>query len=287
MKDAIIQLVERLQPETVDDYDTALKEVIQRLCLVGLWRGKFFEHAAFYGDTALRLLYGLDRFSEDLDFSLLTPSDNFHIDPYLSFIYRELESFGLEAEITPKDKKETAIAAAFVKSNTRSHRLLIGLPPRIANQVPANQTLKVKIEIDTDPPPDFSTEIRYMLKPTPCSIRSFTPADLFAGKMHALLCRKWGRRVKGRDWYDFVWFAQQEIPLNLIHLTARMRQTGHWTQPEAISCPSWKDMLRQAIVQLDLKAAQQDVMPFLRNPDQLDVWSADFFYALIDMIDTC
>lgn len=116
----------------------------------------------------------------------------------------------------------------------------IGLPERLARQVPANQALKVKFELDTDPLKGFSTEIRYLLQPVPFSIRVFTPKDLFAGKMHAVLCRKWGGRVKGRDWYDLVWLTGQETPLNLDYLSSRMRQTGHWSLNTTICREEWK-----------------------------------------------
>lgn len=286
MKDTILQLIERFGPQSLDEYDTALKEIIQRICLLGLWRAKFFEHAAFYGGTALRLLYGLERFSEDLDFSLLSPQPDFRLQPYFQAVHRELQSFGFESEITEKDKTGSPIAAAFVKSNTRLHRLRIGLPERLARQVPANQALKVRLEVDTDPPPGFSTEIRYLLQPVPFSVRTFTPGDLFAGKMHAVLCRKWGRRVKGRDWYDLVWFAGQDIALNLDYLTSRMRQTGHWSMESPLSREELGKMLRQAIAELDIQGARRDVLPFVQDSSQLEVWSVDFFSSLVDMIRT-
>ena len=286
MKDVILQLVERFDPQSLDEYDTALKEVIQLVCLLGLWRAKFFEHAAFYGGTALRLLYGLDRFSEDLDFSLLSPKPDFHLQSYFQALRRELQAFGFEAEITEKEKTGSPIAAAFIKSNTRLHRLRIGLPERLARQVPANQLLKVKFELDTDPPAGFATEIRYVLQPVPFSVRVYSPWDLFAGKMHAVLCRKWGGRVKGRDWYDLVWLTGQGIPLNLDHLSSRMRQTGHWSKESPISREEWKAMLHQAIAELDIQAARQDILPFVQDSSKLEVWSSEFFSALVDMIPT-
>jgi len=285
MKDAILQLVERFSPQSLDEYDTALKEIIQRICLLGLWRAKFYEHAAFYGGTALRLLHGLDRFSEDLDFSLLSPRPDFRLQPYFQAVHKELQSFGIESEITEKDKTDSPVATAFVKSNTRLHRLRIGLPERLAGQVPANQALKVRFEVDTDPPPGFSTEIRYLLQPVPFSVRTFTPGDLFAGKMHAVLCRKWGRRVKGRDWYDLVWFVGQDIALNLDHLTFRMRQTGHWPMESPLSREALRKMLRRAIDELDIQGAKRDVHPFVQDSSKLDVWSVDFFSSLVDIID--
>jgi len=287
MKDVVLQMVERAAPQSLDEYGTILKEIIQRICLLGLWRAKFFEHAAFYGGTALRLLYGLDRFSEDLDFSLLEPRPNFSLQTYFGALRRELDGFGFETDIVQKDKAQAVpIVTAFAKSNTRMQFLKIGVPQRLTGQVPGNQLLKVKFELDTDPPPGFTTEIRYVLQPVPFSVKAFAPQDLFAGKMHALLCRRWGNRVKGRDWYDTVWFAGKQIPLNLNHLAARMRQTGHLEPDLPLTKDAWRKRFDQAIQKLDVDAAIQDVRPFIRNSSQLELWSKDFFNAVANMIET-
>lgn len=287
MKDVILQMVAKADPRSLDEYGTILKEIIQRICLFGLWRAKFFEHAAFYGGTALRLLYGLDRFSEDLDFSLLAPRRDFSLGSYFGALRSELNGFGFEAEIVQKDKVQSGpVLMAFIKPNTRLHFLQVGIPQRLAAQVPGNQLLKVKFEVDIDPPPDFKTEIRYVLQPVPFSVRVFAPQDLFAGKMHALLCRRWGSRVKGRDWYDMVWFAGQQIPLNLDHLAARMRQTGDLDPKDLpLTKDAWRVRFNQVLQELDIDTAMQDVRPFLRESSQLELWSKDFFLAVADMIE--
>ncbi len=285
MKDAVFQMIERSAPQSLDEYNTVLKEIIQRICLLGLWRARFFEHCAFYGDTALRLLYDLDRFSEDLDFSLLQPDLEFRLQPYFHAVHRELTGFGFEAEISGKNRPEdSTVAAAFVKANTRLHFLQIGVPDHVTRNVPGNQLLKVKFEIDTDPPPDFDTEVRYILQPVPFSVRMFAPEDLLAGKMHALLCRRWKHRVKGRDWYDLVWFVGKEIPLHVAHLEARMRQTGDWSGEAPLTESDAGQRLHQAIHDLDIEAAKKDVSPFLRDKSQLELWSHDFFRTIAEMI---
>lgn len=147
-----------------------------------------------------------------------------------------------------------------------------------------NQQLKVKLEVDPNPPPDFSTEIRYVLQPVPHSVRTFATPDLFAGKMHALLCRRWGNRVKGRDWYDLVWYVRQEIPMNLSHLMARMHQTGDLDPQTKMTERLWRERLDHAIHELDIDAAKQDVRPFIRNAEQLEIWSKEFFRAVAEAI---
>lgn len=287
MKDAILQLIDRAAPQRLDDYDTVLKEIIQRICLLGLWRARFFEHAAFYGGSSLRLLHGLDRFSEDLEFSLLHPDPAFKWRRFFSALKKELQGFGFDAEVTEKRSADnTPIAAEFIKSNTSLHFLRVGVPEKLIRQVPVNQVLKIKVEVDTDPPPGFGTEIRYILQPVPFSVRAFAPQDLFAGKMHAVLFRRWGRRIKGRDWYDLVWFAQRQIPLNLAHLAARMKQAGNLSPGQALTESGWREQLFQVVRDLDVEAAKMDVRPFLRDASQLDLWSSAFFRAVAEMIPT-
>lgn len=270
---------------TLDDYDRALKEIIQEICLLGLWRAKFFEQAAFYGGTALRLLYGLDRFSEDIDFSLLEVNKSFQLSRYFSAVENELLSFGFEVDITGKGKStSSAIESAFIKANTRIHYLKVGIPPRLVEKVPSNRLLKVKFEIDNDPPPGFKTETKYLLWPISFSVRAFSPSDLFAGKVHALLYRRWQHRVKGRDWYDLVWFVRKCIPLSLRHLSFRMHQSGDLPEDVFLEKEEFRQCLIESIQQLDIEQARTDVTPFLDDRATLDVWSKDFFLDIAERI---
>lgn len=278
MNPAIAQMIEKYKPTSLDDTTKALREIIQEVALLGLFRAKFFEHAAFYGGTALRILYGLDRFSEDLDFSLLEPSKDFDLAKYSAALEVELQSFGFKITVEKIDKAvETAVQSAFLKGNTRNELLVIETGEDLVSSIPSNQTLKVKLEVDTDPPPGFSTQAKYLLNPTSFSVRTYTLPDLFAGKMHALLCRKWKNRVKGRDWYDFVWYLANHPELHLAHLEQRMRQTTHWTGDAPLSAEAFKGFLNDAIDRLNVDQARQDVAPFIKDQRTLDVWSQDFF----------
>ena len=278
MNPAIARMLEKYEPKSLDDTTRALREIIQEVALLGLWRAKFFEHAAFYGGTALRILYGLDRFSEDLDFSLLEPSKDFDLAKYTAALEVELRSFGFKITVEKVDKAvETAVQSAFLKGNTRNELLVIETGEDLVGSIPANQTLKVKLEVDTDPPLRFSTQPKYLLNPTSFAVRTYTLPDLFAGKMHALLCRKWKNRVKGRDWYDFVWYLANHPKLNLVHLEQRMRQTAHWTEDTPLSVEAFKVILNDAIDRLDVEQARQDVAPFVKDQQMLEIWSQDFF----------
>jgi hypothetical protein len=255
-----------------------LREILQEVALLGLWRSNFFDKAAFYGGTALRILHGLDRFSEDLNFSLLTPDAAFDLSRYSASLEREVRAFGFDVTCEVKAMTERrAIRSAFLKANTVKELLTIEARPEVIAGIPRGQLTKIKLEVDTDPPPGFETEAKYLLRPLPFSVRTYSLPDLFAGKMHALLCRKWPSRVKGRDWYDFVWFTGIHPELRLSHLEQRMRQSGDWTAPDPLEASALRGLLEIAIDGLDVQQARRDFEPFLRDPAALQVWSKEFF----------
>lgn len=281
MNNAVKTMLDRYNPASVDDYENALKEIIQEITLLGLWRAKFFEKAAFYGGTALRLLYGLDRFSEDIDFSLLEPDKKFNIDPYTKAVRDELSSFGFAVSVERKSKEnEVNIESAFIKAGTLKNLLIIEAPGSIMNRVSKSKTMKIKIEVDIDPPPGFETEAKYLLNPIPFSVNTYKPAHLFAGKMHAVLCRDWKTRVKGRDWYDFAWYIGKNVPLNLNHLEKRLQQTGHFSINHCFTAQTLQKLLFERMETMDFEKAKQDVSPFLKDRAAVDVWCREFFMEI-------
>ncbi|MCX6162003.1 MAG: nucleotidyl transferase AbiEii/AbiGii toxin family protein [Ignavibacteriae bacterium] len=280
MNDLIKSLLPSPLPDTADTMLTAVREILQSLALLGLWRSKFFEHAAFYGGTALRILYGLNRFSEDLDFSLLTHSGNFSFDKYGNAIVKELKAFGFNVTFEVKQKTaHTAIESAFLKANTLEQLLVIEAPESIVSGINKKSVLKIKLEIDTNPPAGFDTEMKYVFSPVQFAVRSYTLPSLFAGKMHALLCRKWKNRVKGRDWYDFVWYVSRFPELSLNHLQERMIQSGDYSDARPLTKKSLLKMIYNSIDDLDIDNARKEVLPFVNDIRSLDIWSKDFFRA--------
>jgi predicted nucleotidyltransferase component of viral defense system len=270
---------------SLDDSLRALREVMQEIALLGLWRSKFFEKAALYGGTGLRVLHGLDRFSEDLDFSLLETNQALELADYCGALKRELASFGFAVEIESRLKQPgAAVRSAFLKAETRKQMISVELERGLVQQVPRNQVLKIKLEVDTDPPPGFSTETRYLLRPVPFAVRTFSLPDLFAGKMHAVLCRQWKSRFKGRDWYDFVWFAAYHPDLRLSHLEQRMRQTEHWTGPSPLTEAEFRGLLARRIDRVDIGEIRREVEPFIKDPASLGVWSKEFFLDVASRI---
>lgn len=285
MNDLLKQLISKPLPESEQEILQLLKESLQSLTLLGLWRSNFFEHAAFYGGTALRILYGLDRFSEDLDFSLLKPNKDFTFEKYKDSIIRELEAFGFKVSFEVKAKNiRSEIESAFIKTNTLNQLIVIEAPASITSSFDKQKVLRIKLEIDTNPPPGFDTEMKYVFSPIQFAVKTFNLPSLFASKMHAILCRKWKSRVKGRDWYDFAWYVGNYPELNLKHLEERMRQSGDYKEDTELTKNKFLEMLNNTIGNLDIEKARKEVEPFIDNKILLELWSREFFRAATEKI---
>lgn len=268
------QMLQRYALNTHEDRAHALREVMQEIALAGLNRGGFFEKAAFYGGTCLRIFHGLPRFSEDLDFSLLKPDANFSFEPYFKTLREEFSAFGFEVEISEKQKTATTdIASAFLKKSSSIYDL----------QVAGQKAMKIKFEVDTDPPLGFATEEKLLIQPYSFYVKCFSLPDLFAGKMHALLYRKWKNRVKGRDWFDFEWYVRRGCQLNLAHFCERARQSSD-LESATLQQAEFVAMLQARIRTLDVESARQNVVRFVKDSAALNIWSQDYFLQLGSMI---
>jgi predicted nucleotidyltransferase component of viral defense system len=264
---------------------TKVREILQQTALLGLERHGFFEKAAFYGGTALRILYGLDRFSEDLDFSLLKPNDSFDFTPFLEGMRKELSSFGFNMEVTKKVKNvETSIVSEFMKMNTIELYLAIGEETK-AKKVIHNEKVQIKLEIDIDPPPHTRFENHLVLNPVSFYVLTLHKSDLFAGKMAAILFRAWKGRVKGRDWYDLIWYIQNKVPMSLQYLEACMKQAGHLGPEDSLNSNQLIEMLEAKIQSIDWESAKADMGPFISDPQRLEIWSPHFFSDLINHLE--
>jgi predicted nucleotidyltransferase component of viral defense system len=281
---ALNQIINEQKPNTIEDYKKVLREILQKICLLGLWRGGFFEHATFYGGTALGMLYGLDRFSEDLDFSLIEPKSDFELNSYLSFVQKELSAWGIAADVSISDKTDSKIESAFIKTNTIKALLELSIPKNKVTSLHRDEVSKVKFELDSQPPCPFSYEFKYILEPIPFSVGVMSLPDLFAGKMHAVLARSWQNRVKGRDWYDFIWFVRNKIPLRLTHLEKRLQQSGHLSPGFQLSVSHFRKLLEERIHFVDFSQAKQDVLPFIANSASVENWSKELFLQLAKMV---
>ena len=274
MNEIYRQMLSAYDLTTTQRQRNATFEVNQQVILAGLYHGGFFDEAAFYGGTCLRIFYGLQRFSEDMDFSLLTQSADFDFTQYFQPIIDEFALVGRAVEIVKKDKENFgSVESAFLKDNTDVYDVMFH----------TEKSIKIKIEVDTKPPLNFSTEQKLLLLPESILVRCFTPSSLFAGKMHALVYRQWKNRVKGRDWYDFEWYIRNNIPLDFSHLRERILQFNG----EDISKEQFLEKLRLRLSSADIRQVKSDVLPFVRNPKDLDIWSNDYFIQLAAMLRFC
>ena len=267
------QMMSRYDIKSSDDRNNALHEVMQQIALAGLYRGGFFHKAAFYGGTCLRIFHGLPRFSEDMDFTLLQKQDDFLLENYFDAIQNEFFALGREVVLTKKDKlKQTNIESAFLKDDTEIYNV----------EFKTERTIKIKIEVDINPPLQFVTEQKIQLLPYSFATQCMTKSCLFAGKMHALLFRNWKSRVKGRDWYDFEWYIRNSISLDFKHLQERIKQCNSFSGD--FNKLVFIQFLKQKFETTNIEKVKADVLPFIKNPQELDIWSNDYFLQLADMI---
>jgi predicted nucleotidyltransferase component of viral defense system len=280
------QMLKKYDINTVEQKKHAIKEIIQEIVLSGLSRSNFFKDAAFYGGTALRIFYGLDRFSEDLDFTLLVNNQDFDFDYYISFVRNEVESLGLKFEVEENSKtKETNIKTAFLKGNTKE-QFLIFYPN--SNQdtaiLHADEKIKVKFDIDTNPPKYANTEIKYRLLPYPYQVRVYDLPSLFAGKIDAVLSRNWKSRVKGRDFYDYIYFLSMDVIVNIKHLKERLIQSKYIESTFELNKESLITLLNKRFDEIDFDIVKKDVEPFIKDISVLELWSKDFFKEITKKI---
>ena len=283
MNTVIEEMLKSYQADNIYDRKNAMKEIMQEIVLCGLSRAGFFKEAAFYGGTALRIFYGLDRFSEDLDFSLEQINLDFDLCSYFPVLEKEVKAFGLNVEIQEKQKtKDSNIRSAFLKGNTKEHLLLFYADERVVGSVAKNEVVKIKFEVDTNPPAFATYEHKYRLLPVPYEIRLYDMPSLFAGKIHAVICRGWQSRIKGRDLYDYIFYLSKAVTVNQKHLRARLIDSGYISENQECTLEEIKMMLKNRFDSIDFLQARKDVEPFIRDTSVLDIWSSDFFKQITE-----
>ena len=272
MKTILEQMVEAYQPKNNEEKRNVVKEVMQEITLCALSKAGFFDVAAFYGGTALRIFYGLDRFSEDLDFSLMMKNKDFDLSTYVPSLKRIVQSFGLNVEVEIKHKT--------LDSAIQIEQFLLFYPNDLVTGINKNEKVKIKFEIDTMPAGLATYETKYRLLPMPYSIKLYDEASLFSGKIHAVICRSWKSRVKGRDLYDFVFYLTRNTKFNLDHLREKLIESHYISQEDKFDVDFVKALLIARFNEIDFNDAKKDVLPFIKDTSILDIWSKEFFIAI-------
>ena len=286
MNSVIEIMLSKYNPQNNNDRENAIKEIIQEIALAGLSRGGFFEKAAFYGGTCLRIFHGLNRFSEDLDFALIDKDSNFELDDYFPTLKKEFQSYGIEISIESKKKDEKIeIQSAFLKGNTLTLMMSFFPKSEDAKKVVSNQKIKIKFEVDTDNPSGGTTEYKYKMLPAPYEVQVFDEATLFAGKIHAILCRNYKNHVKGRDYYDYLFYIGKESKFNLKYLENKLKNTGGIIgDNEILTLERVKELLKSKFESVDYETAKKDVSNFIENKESLKVWKKELFLSTLDKL---
>ena len=255
--------------------EQAMREISQEIILAGLGRTDFFTRAGFHGGTCLRIFHGLNRFSEDLDFALVAPDDAFRLGPYLEQVRDELTAYGYALEVDDRSRSGQTVQKAFLKDESLGSLLTLDYRPRTGPM----RKLRIKLEIDTNPPAGATYAMPVLDYPFPSAVRVFDLPSLYAGKLHALLCRDY---LKGRDWYDFVWYTARRTPINHALLSSALDQQGPWAGSAPATDKAWcVTALTAAIEAIDWPQARDDVRRFLKPIEfpSLDLWTPEFFLA--------
>mgnify|MGYP004510113993 CR=1 FL=1 len=277
MNSVLQNMLDKYEIKNTIDETNAMKEIIQEIVICGLSRGGFFDVAAFYGGTALRIFYGLNRFSEDLDFALLEENPNFDLSKYFKFIEKEVQAYGLNLTISEKIKtKESNITSAFLKGDTKEHILLF-FPNENMKNTTSLKNIKIKFEVDINPPKGVKYDLKYKLLPSPHQVRLYNEGSLFAGKIHAILCRNWSYRTKGRDLYDYVFYLSKNIGVNIELVRQKLIESGVLEKESNFNIDVLKQLLNERFDKIDYSDAKEDVITFIEDKDSLDLWSKEFF----------
>ena len=281
----IQQMINKYNPTTLEDKKNAIKEVIQEVVLAGLSKTDFFSQAAFYGGTALRIFYGMNRFSEDLDFSLLVADETFEISKYFKPISDVVNSLGLSFEVSKKEKTTgSTIDSAFIKGNTKETIITIYPDSADSSRIIQNEKIIIKFEVDVNPPLYANTEIKFRLLPFPYQVRVYDQSSLFAGKIHAVIARGWKNRIKGRDLYDYIYYLSLDTKVNLKHLEARLKQTKTIGADVQLTRALLIEILDKRFDEIDYDIAKSDIRPFIKDHHSLDLWGRDFFKSITNHI---
>ena len=276
------EMIKQYNPETSEETKTALREILQSIVLVGLSRGGFFNKASFYGGTALRIFYGLNRYSEDLDFTLNEKDENFDFEYYFKSINDVASSYGLELEFSTKVKKvETPIESAFAKLNTYQTLIKLKVDENLLTILHKDEVMKVKFEVDCNPSLGFDNEIRWLDLPEFASVSVLDQPSLFAGKIHAILCRSYKNNVKGRDYYDFLFYMRQKIKPNMNYLRNKLIETQKLKENDYFDINVLKNMLMEKIESIDFNQVKNDAQKFIFKNENLEYFSKELF---VDMI---
>ena len=285
MLSTIEELIKLYNPKNINEMKLALKEVAQNIVLIGLSRANFFSKASFYGGTALRIFYGLNRYSEDLDFTLNKVDESFSLEPYINSIKEACLSYGFKIDVEIKTKKvSTPIESAFAKLNTYQTFISLGVNDNLTNVLHKDETLKVKFEVDCYPSLGFNVENKWITNPEFATVNVLDLESLFAGKLHAILCRNYKNNVKGRDYYDFIFYINKKIKPNLLYLKNKLVESNKLSKLDDFNIDILKRMLINRFNEVDFSQVKQDAQKFTIKNENLNFYCKELFIDCLNRL---
>lgn len=281
----INEMINLYNPKSLNENKAALREILQSIVLIGLSRADFFKEASFYGGTALRIFYGLNRYSEDLDFTLNEKKDSFSLEPYIESIKNVASSYGIELDINIKKKEiKTPVESAFAKLNTYQTFINLKINDELASLLHKDENIKVKFEIDLNPAVGFNVESKWIDMPEFANIIVLDESSLFAGKLHAIICRNYKNTVKGRDYYDFLFYIKKRVKPNLNYLKNKLIESGKIKENDKFDIDTLKVMLKDRFEVVDFNQVKTDAERFVFNNEDLSYYSKELFIEMINKL---
>ena len=281
----IEEIIKSYNPKTIEETKAIIHELLQQIVLIGLSRSGFFNFASFYGGTALRIFYGLNRYSEDLDFILNKEDKNFSLQPFINKIIEVAQSYGLEIDIQTRNKKiETPIESAFAKLNTCQTFIKLKVDDKLVKLLHKEELIKVKFEIDCNPALGFNRENKYLNMLEFANIVVLDKESLFAGKLYAILCRNYKNTVKGRDYYDFLFYIQKGVKPNLIYLKNKLIESHKLNERDEFNIEILKNMLKDRFNDVDFNQVKNDAEHFVFKNEDLSYYTKELFIDMVDKI---
>ena len=281
----INEMINLYNPKSLNENKAVLREILQSIVLIGLSRADFFKKASFYGGTALRIFYGLNRYSEDLDFTLNEKNDSFSLEPYIESIKNVASSYGIELDINIKKKEiKTPVESAFAKLNTYQTFINLKINDEITSLLYKDENIKVKFEIDLNPAIGFNVESKWIDMPEFANIIVLDEPSLFAGKLHAIICRNYKNTVKGRDYYDFLFYIRKRVKPNLNYLKNKLIESGKIKENDKFDLDTLKVMLKDRFEAVDFNQVKTDAERFVFNNEDLSYYSKELFVDMINRL---
>jgi len=281
----INEMINLYNPKSLNENRAALREILQSIVLIGLSRADFFKKASFYGGTALRIFYGLNRYSEDLDFTLNEKDDSFSLEPYIESIKNVASSYGIDLDINIKKKEiKTPVESAFAKLNTYQTFINLKINDELASLLHKDENIKVKFEIDLNPAIGFNVESKWIDMPEFANIIVLDESSLFAGKLHAIICRNYKNTVKGRDYYDFLFYIRKRVKPNLNYLKNKLIESGKIKENDKFDIDTLKVMLKDRFEAVDFNQVKIDAERFVFNNEDLSYYSKELFIEMTNKL---